>query len=126
MHIDLFLKAWENGLKIADADRSGEIDGADVEAFFRALAADMNGDGRLDAADIPAMFEAWAQGIDAGDVNLDGGVDGGDLEAFFLAISEYTLPSATDLAEAILTPEVDTRDPNGGGSEQIGPAELTE
>jgi hypothetical protein len=45
--------------------------------------ADFNRDGGVDGADLEAFYTAWMSGEAAGDVNADGGVDGGDLEHFF-------------------------------------------
>ena len=117
-HLMLFLKAWEKGLDIADADRSGKVDGSDMEAFYIALYADVNVDGRLNAADIPAMFDAWVSGGAEGDINQDGGVDGGDIEAFFTALDWFTLPSPEQLSKAILHAQTDQT-----GSEPDAPAE---
>lgn len=47
----------------ADFDRSGGVDGSDVESFFT----------------------AWEAADPAADVNADGGVDGGDVAYFFIA-----------------------------------------
>lgn len=48
-------------------------------------AADFNGDGGIDGADVEAFFVAWETGSVSADVNEDGGVDGADVEAFFVA-----------------------------------------
>ncbi len=47
--------------------------------------ADYNRDGGVDGADVEAFFLDWQNGNADADVNQDGGVDGGDVEAFFLA-----------------------------------------
>jgi len=55
---------------LADFDRNGGVDGADVEAFFRAWeagdhAADVNSDGGVDGAHVEVFFRAWeASGCD--------------------------------------------------------------
>lgn len=100
-HAALFRTAWSKGLPIADIDGNGKVNGEDMDAFSAALRADMNGDSRLDAADIPAMFEAWIAGDDSGDVNADGGVDGGDIEALFVALDAFSLPSSWQLHKAL-------------------------
>jgi hypothetical protein len=46
-------------------------------------AADFNGDGGVDGADVEAFFEAWENGQTSADVNADGGIDGADVEFFF-------------------------------------------
>jgi hypothetical protein len=46
--------------------------------------ADFNRDGGVDGADVNSFFGAWEAGVPAADANLDGGVDGSDAEFFFL------------------------------------------
>jgi len=46
-------------------------------------AADFNGDGGVDGADVEAFFMAWEAAEPSADVNADGGIDGGDVEFFF-------------------------------------------
>lgn len=45
--------------------------------------ADFNRDGGIDGADVAAFFFSWERSGDGADVNEDGGVDVGDIEAFF-------------------------------------------
>jgi hypothetical protein len=45
--------------------------------------ADYNRDGGVDGADVESFFLDWQVGGQAADLNLDGGVDGGDIETFF-------------------------------------------
>ncbi|MCX5690239.1 MAG: hypothetical protein NTV94_10745 [Planctomycetota bacterium] len=45
--------------------------------------ADFNEDGGVDGADVNAFFRAWVQGDPCADANQDGGVDGSDIGAFF-------------------------------------------
>ncbi|MEY3231159.1 MAG: hypothetical protein RL689_1248 [Planctomycetota bacterium] len=45
--------------------------------------ADFNRDGGIDGADVAAFFFSWERAGDGADVNEDGGVDVGDIEAFF-------------------------------------------
>ncbi|MBL9000732.1 MAG: hypothetical protein JNK25_06305 [Phycisphaerae bacterium] len=111
LHINAYMRAWESGLPIADVDGSGGVDGDDIEAFYRALAADVNGDGTLNKYDIIPMFAVWSEGGAAGDLNFDGGVDGADLEAFFTALEQFTLPSVEELSKSV---EAEPRDPKGG------------
>jgi len=47
-------------------------------------AADFDGNGGIDGADISAFFLAWQASEPRGDVNIDGGIDGSDIEAFFI------------------------------------------
>ena len=46
--------------------------------------ADHNRDGGVDGADVEAFFLDWQESIPCADANGDGGVDGGDVEAFFV------------------------------------------
>jgi hypothetical protein len=46
--------------------------------------SDFNSDGGIDGADLEAFFRAWESGGCEADVNQDGGTDGGDLESFFV------------------------------------------
>lgn len=46
--------------------------------------ADYNRDGGVDGADVEAFFRDWEAGEAAADVNADGGVDGGDVNTFFV------------------------------------------
>ncbi len=53
------------------------------ELIYRPCPADLNGDGRVDGADLPFVLGAWG-GCDGGctaDIDGDGAVDGGDLSA---------------------------------------------
>ncbi len=45
--------------------------------------ADANRDGSVDGADVEAFFLRWQSGESCGDVNNDGSVDGSDVETFF-------------------------------------------
>lgn len=45
--------------------------------------ADYNRDGGVDGADVESFFLDWQVGVEAADLNTDGGVDGGDIETFF-------------------------------------------
>lgn len=45
--------------------------------------ADINRDGGVDGADVEAFFEIWTTGESGGDLNGDGGTDGSDVEFFF-------------------------------------------
>ncbi len=49
--------------------------------------ADYNRDGGVDGADLDAFFTAWSAGEARSDGNRDGGIDGNDVEAFFAAWS---------------------------------------
>jgi probable HAF family extracellular repeat protein len=46
-------------------------------------AADFNGDGGIDGADVGAFFSSWERSDVLADVNNDGGVDGADIGDFF-------------------------------------------
>lgn len=46
--------------------------------------ADFNRDGGIDGADIEAFFNAWTEGDPMADVNGDGGIDGSDVQEFIL------------------------------------------
>ncbi|MBL9001954.1 MAG: hypothetical protein JNK25_12545 [Phycisphaerae bacterium] len=48
-------------------------------------AADYNGDGGIDGADVQAFYGAWESGDACSDVNGDGGIDGSDVQFFFEA-----------------------------------------
>jgi len=45
--------------------------------------ADFNRDGGVDGADVEAFFLSWSAAEPFADVNLDGGIDGEDVEVFF-------------------------------------------
>ncbi len=111
----LFLAAWAAGLAVADTDRSGLVDGFDIEAYYRAAAADMNRDGSLGSADIGEMFAMWIDADPSADLNFDGGVDGGDVEAFFTALESFDLPSQDALYDALWQAGDPMADLNGDG-----------
>lgn len=48
-----------------------------------ACLADINRDGGVDGADVQEFFEFWSAGDSRGDFNGDGGVDGQDVQTFF-------------------------------------------
>lgn len=54
----------------------------DLRVFLPCL-ADFNRDGGVDGADVDAFFSLWSAGESVADVNEDGGVDGGDVDVFF-------------------------------------------
>ena len=56
----------------------------DCNACPTACLADFNRDGGVDGADVESFFAAWTTGDSRGDVNQDGGVDGSDIEFFFI------------------------------------------
>ncbi|MBS0195324.1 MAG: hypothetical protein JSR77_01050 [Planctomycetes bacterium] len=111
----LFLAAWAAGLAVADTDRSGLVDGFDIEAYYKAAAADMNRDGSLGSADIGEMFARWVDADPIADLNFDGGVDGADIEAFFTAMESYDLPSQDALFDALWQTGNAEADLNGDG-----------
>ena len=100
-HEALFIRSWELGLAIADADRSGVIDGNDLGAFYIALGCDTNKEGELTVDDIGPAFALWESADERADFNHDGGVDGGDLEAFFTSLEQYSLPGRRELFKAL-------------------------
>ncbi len=61
-----------------DADSDGLLDEC-------ACPADFNRDGGVDGADVEAFYRAWEASDPSADVNRDGGIDGGDVETFFSA-----------------------------------------
>ena len=74
---------WQGSYRCRVSNGCGTVttDAADVSAPF--CAADYNGDGGVDGADVEAFFGDWQAGESRADVNLDGGVDGADIETFF-------------------------------------------
>jgi len=64
-----------------DLDRGARIDEVAlrvIECEAGGIPADLNGDGRVDAADLAVMLAAWGS-TGPGDLNLNGTVEGADL-----------------------------------------------
>ena len=76
-------------------------------ALGQTCAEDLNGDGRIDGADLGVLLLQWNQGGTA-DLNHDGTVDGADLGMMLLAWGPcaITVPSWAELLEAQPDPAV--------------------
>jgi hypothetical protein len=83
LRIGFLSGTWQGSYRCVVSNSCGTIttDVAEVSAPF--CAADYNGDGGVDGADVEAFFGDWQSGESRADVNLDGGVDGADIETFF-------------------------------------------
>ena len=83
----------EPGREMMDFDGDGFIGPADVELFWLAAAArpgsirrgDLDGDGRVDAADLALLLAAWGSGECIADLDLDGVVGPADLAGLLAA-----------------------------------------
>jgi hypothetical protein len=69
----LRVRAWSDNQNASDFAESIDVESDDD------LVGDINGDGRVDGADLTVLLGAWGSTNAAADINGDGGVDGADL-----------------------------------------------
>jgi hypothetical protein len=98
-NVDAYVHAWTLGLRGADLNADGSVDGTDLELFFNSLEhprsrADIDGNGTVDASDFAMFLSDWVSGNDGGDLNQDGGIDGTDIEEWYTCAASVTLDAS--------------------------------